>query len=447
MANEETAPASADAKSTDGRAVAAMDLVLRESELRARGDRNPDYEGESRALGLLLEEMANPDGDILQCLVDTAMSLCAAHSAGISVLQASDGGALFRWRAVAGQWAPFAGGTMPREKSPCGIVLDHDRPLLFRHPERHYALDGMLPAISEVLLIPFHLGGQPVGTVWVVSHDENRRFDKEDERLMTSLARFASTACQLLETQAEARASALDNARLYEQAMVANQAKDDFFSALSHELRTPLTSILGWSEFLELDLGADSTLQAARAIKNAATLQARLINDLLDTSRLMTGKFAIVRSDIDLRDLLDEVTTSFRPAAERKSIDLRQEGLDSLTVPADPVRLRQVVSNLLSNALKFTPPGGAVTVSLERLDSEAAIIAKDSGEGIPAAFVPHVFERYAQLGERRDGGMGLGLTIVRHIVELHGGSVRVESAGEGKGSTFVVRLPLAGSSS
>ena len=418
-----------------------LESVCTTSELQRRGRRPPHYEAESGALASLLEETASTSGDVLQKLVETALTLCAAHSAGISLLQQTDEGVVFCWRAVAGQWARFHGGTMPREVSPCGIVVDQNSTQMFSHPERYFPIANLEPSISEVLLIPFHIAGQPVGTIWVIAHDESRRFDQEDERLMTSLGKFASTVCQLLETRAEARAGDLENARLYEEAKAANQARDEFFAALSHELRTPLTSVLGWSTLLARNPDRESALEAARAITNAASLQAQLIDDLLDVSRMITGKFAVLKAEVDLRVIVEDSVSWVRPAAAAKGISLRWHPPDSIMIPGDLTRLRQVMNNLLSNAIKFTPHGGMVSTSLETQGSEAIITVSDTGEGMPPEFLPHVFERYAQLGERRHGGMGLGLAIAKHIVEAHGGSVAAQSAGVGSGSTFTVRLP------
>ena len=437
MANSGTASAPSDSNDNP----LPLEAVLTTSELERRGRRVPDYAAENRALTSLLETVSS-SGDVLEKLAETALSLCAAHSAGVSLLQQSDEGMVFRWRAVAGQWARFVGGTMPRGASPCGEVLDQNCTLLFNHPERHYPIAELLPAVSEVLLIPFHVSGEPAGTIWVIAHDESRRFDLEDERLMTSLGRFASTACHLLETQAEVRASGIENARLYAEAIDANRARDEFFAALSHELRTPLTAVLGWAALLARHPDRESAVEAARAIMSAATLQAQLVDDLLDVSRIMTGKFAILKANVDLNALVEDALTSFRPTAAAKKVSLRPELSGPIMMSGDPTRLRQVMSNLLSNAIKFTSNGGLIATRLKREGSEAILSVSDTGEGIPQQFLPHVFERYAQLGERRLGGMGLGLAIVKHIVDLHGGSVSAESAGEGKGSTFTVRLPV-----
>jgi PAS domain S-box-containing protein len=175
--------------------------VIGALELKKRPSRSPDYQGESGALVALAQEMANSPRNVLQKLVDIALELSRAHSAGVSILEEENGRQIFRWHAVAGQWSRYAGGTMPRESSPCGTVLDRNAALLLSHPERYYSIPPTIaPAIVEVLLIPFYVAGEGVGTIWVIAHDESRHFDGEDERLIGSLGKFASSACQTLKS-------------------------------------------------------------------------------------------------------------------------------------------------------------------------------------------------------------------------------------------------------
>src|ERR1700674_39810 len=175
--------------------------VITTPELKKRPSRSPDYHAESRALVALAQEMANSPRNVLQKLVDIALELSRAHSAGVSILEEENGRQIFRWHAVAGQWSGYVDGTMPRESSPCGTVLDRNAALLLSHPERYYPIPPtMAPAIVEVLLIPFHVAGEAVGTIWVIAHDESRHFDGEDERLIGSLGKFASSAYQTLKS-------------------------------------------------------------------------------------------------------------------------------------------------------------------------------------------------------------------------------------------------------
>ena len=230
--------------------------------------------------------------------------------------------------------------------------------------------------------------------------------------------------------------------QLYEEARSAIEAKDDFFSAISHELRTPLTSIAGWAALLLLDDPDAATIsEAARSIASSAAVQAQLIDDLLDVSRIMTNKFAIAEAKVDLRDVIEDSVSGMRPIAAAKDISLRKHVERSVVVDGDPARLRQVLTNLLANAIKFTPAGGLIETRLSQDGSFAVIDVSDTGEGISAAFLPHVFERRAQATERRFAGLGLGLSIVKHIIELHRGTVEVRSEGVGKGATFTVRIP------
>jgi len=231
------------------------------------------------------------------------------------------------------------------------------------------------------------------------------------------------------------------------EAETANRLKDEFLSTLSHELRTPLTAIIGWSRLLiDGEVEPDKRPKALETIARNATFQAHLIDDLLEVSRIITGKLRLEFSPCDLRPVIEAVVESLRPTAEAKAVqlDLWLEP-DVALIYGDVDRLRQVIWNLLSNAVKFTPRNGSVQVKLQRDKTHVAIAVRDSGEGIKRDFLPHVFERFSQSDgstTREHGGLGLGLAIVRHLVELHGGAVRAESPGEGLGSTFIVTLPL-----
>jgi PAS domain S-box-containing protein len=227
----------------------------------------------------------------------------------------------------------------------------------------------------------------------------------------------------------------------------ANTVKDEFLATLSHELRTPLTSILGWSYLLtDGKLDKQQTVSAIETIARNARAQGRLIDDLLDISRIMTRKISLDLRVVKLAPLIQAVVDDVRPAADAGSINL-ETALDSDVGPilGDPDRLQQIVWNLLTNAIKFTPKGGDAHVRLERNVSHALITVNDSGQGIATEHLPHVFERFRQADSsntRSNGGLGLGLSIVRQLVELHRGTVTAESSGENTGATFRVMLPL-----
>lgn len=231
------------------------------------------------------------------------------------------------------------------------------------------------------------------------------------------------------------------------QAEEASRAKDEFLAIVSHELRTPLTAIYGWSRMLRTtDLDAEAQEHALEVIEQSARAQTRLIEDLLDVSRIVTGKIHIEPRPVELIPIVESAMDAVRASAEIKKIRL-YSSLDAKTGPVsgDPDRLQQIVSNLLSNAIKFTPEGGRIEVRIERTEANIEIVVTDTGVGINQDFLPFVFERFRQADSsstRAHGGLGLGLAIVRHLVELHDGSVVVESPGEGQGATFRVRLPV-----
>lgn len=293
---------------------------------------------------------------------------------------------------------------------------------------------------TSAMIVPLAARGRTLGAVSFISAESGRRYGPEDLAFAEELARRC--------------ARAIDNALLYGEAQSAraaaeqaNRLKDEFLATLSHELRTPLTAILGWSRMLNTgQLNAESTARALESVERNALAQRRLIDDILDVSRIITGKLRLDVRPVDLAPVIEEAIESVRPAAEAKGIRL-QRVLDTgpQVVSGDPERLRQVIWNLLSNAVKFTPKGGRVQVRLERVNSHVEVTVSDTGRGIGADVLPHVFERFLQADStttREHSGLGLGLAIVRHLVELHGGTVRAESEGEGQGATFTVDLPL-----
>jgi PAS domain S-box-containing protein len=241
--------------------------------------------------------------------------------------------------------------------------------------------------------------------------------------------------------------SATRQHELTETAERANQLKDEFLATLSHELRTPLTSILGWSHMLgNSKLDQVATLRAIEVIRRNARMQVQMVDDLLDVSRIITGKLRLSVQPVDLGAIVIAAVDGLRPAAEAKEIRLQLQ-LDTPAgqVSGDPDRLQQVMWNLISNAIKFTPKGGLVLVRLQRVESRVEVTVSDTGLGIAPGFLPHVFDRFRQADAtttRAFGGLGLGLSIVRQLVELHGGTVRVDSEGEGLGSAFTVSMPL-----
>jgi CheY-like chemotaxis protein len=226
----------------------------------------------------------------------------------------------------------------------------------------------------------------------------------------------------------------------------AAQLKDDFVSTLSHELRTPLNAILGWIGVLKQQQSPATLAKAIDVIDRNSRRQSQMVDDLLDMSRIMSGKLRLEVQRLDLAPVIEEAIAAAQPAADAKGIRLVTALGSAATVQGDPVRLQQVVWNLVSNAIKFTPRGGLVQVTLKKVDGYVHVQVGDSGQGIAPDVLPQIFQRFRQgdsSSTRRHGGLGLGLAIVRNLVEMHGGSVEASSEGEDLGSLFTVRLPLA----
>jgi PAS domain S-box-containing protein len=252
-----------------------------------------------------------------------------------------------------------------------------------------------------------------------------------------------------LETAIAAREELLHREQeLRVHAEAADRAKDDFLATLSHELRTPLTAMVGWVHLLSQGrLPPEDRPRAFQVIARSTQAQVKLIDEILDVSRILTGKLTLEREPLDLASVVAEAVESIRPSAEAKGVDLCCEPVaDRLPIEGDHERLGQVMGNLLSNAVKFTPRGGSVAVRISSRADEVVVSVTDTGVGIPPEFLPQVFERFRQADSsstRAHGGLGLGLAIVRYIVEQHGGSIEAASAGRGKGATFSFRLPQA----
>jgi signal transduction histidine kinase len=234
--------------------------------------------------------------------------------------------------------------------------------------------------------------------------------------------------------------------QLRERSVTSGHSRDLFLAMLSHEMKTPLTSILGWTRMLRADgPGSDLFDEALQAIEQSANVQERLIDDLLDVSRAITGKLHLEFEAVDVRKLVEGAVEMLAPRAKENGQHIRITAAEPLSVYGDETRLRQVLWNLLSNAVKYTPSGGLIELSAVATGDGVTISVRDTGRGIRAEVLPHVFDRFHQatLADRaQHGGLGLGLAIVRNIVELHGGRVEAASGGEGKGSTFSVHLPL-----
>ena len=293
--------------------------------------------------------------------------------------------------------------------------------------------EGHLPVRSYLAVPVVGRGGIVHGGLFF-GHSEVGVFTERHELLASGVAGWAAIA--------------IDNARLYQEAAEANRLKDEFLATLSHELRTPLNAVLGWAHMLREGTMQPSMHQRAlESVERNARVQAQLVEDLLDVSRIMAGKLQIKGHAVDLADVVANAIDTVRAGVTAKRLSLRVHAPTEgrIVVTGDADRLQQVVWNLVSNAVKFTPTGGHVDIELGRTDLRAEILVRDNGQGIDPSFRPHLFQRFRQMDAsktRQHGGLGLGLSIVRHLVEAHGGTVAAESDGLGHGSTFRVELPL-----
>ncbi|HSE98792.1 MAG TPA: ATP-binding protein, partial [Blastocatellia bacterium] len=300
--------------------------------------------------------------------------------------------------------------------------------------------------IRSVLAVPLSIHGESSGSI-TFYYRNAKKFSEDEIKVALALGNLAAAAitmAELYEEQSRLREEA-QQARIA--AETASRVKDEFLATVSHELRTPLNAILGWAGVMRKSiLDASVMSRAIEIIERNAKSQSQLIEDLLDVSRIITGKLRLDVGPVELAPVIEAALDVIKPTAEVKGVRL-EPILDTRPglISGDSTRLQQVVWNLLSNAVKFTPRGGRVMVRLERNNSRMEITVSDTGQGISPQFLPYVFDRFRQADSsftRQHGGLGLGLAIVRHLVELHGGSVEVYSPGEGKGATFKVRLPL-----
>jgi len=406
----------------------------------ARGQREAEIIAEvARTINAALDINA-----ILPLVADAARSLTGADMAGIALRE--PGADTLVLRGTFGRGSPrHEEVRIQPGQGLSGRVVATGRPARcddVRHdPAIDPAVQGLYEAegVTALLVAPIAFGGQVEGLLYVANRGP-RLFTTQDEDVVQRLADQSATA--LRNVQLFAAEQAMRSA-----AEVANRMKDDFLATVSHELRTPLTAMLGWIWWLRRG-PVDAVVQsrALETVERNARAQAQLVDDLLDVSRIVTGKLRLDPRPVDLRTVIEAAIDSVRTAADGKDIALTADLPAAVAaVTADPDRLQQIVWNLLSNAIKFTPSGGRVDIGLEMGPGEARIIVSDTGAGISPEFLPYVFDRFRQAeasSTRKYGGLGLGLAIVRHLTELHGGTVHAASEGEGRGTSFSVCLPI-----
>lgn len=288
--------------------------------------------------------------------------------------------------------------------------------------------------LISYLCVPIVAHDRALGAMTMANAESGRRFSDDDLRIARDVASRSALA--------------IETAQSYQQLQSANRVKDEFLATLSHELRTPLNAVLGYARMLQSGaIAEDKVPQALEVINRNAGSLAQIVEDVLDVSRIVLGKARLRMLPTDVAAVVEDACVTVSPAADAKGVRLKCTlGHGTATVSGDHSRLQQVVWNLLSNAVKFTPTGGSIEIRVTQDDAHVEIVVTDTGIGFAASFRPYMFERFRQAESgttRLHGGLGLGLAIARHIVEMHGGTIEAESAGEGKGATFSVLLPLS----
>jgi len=372
-----------------------------------------------------------PLDELLNELLVRVRSILRADTAAILLL---NGGDLVARVAKGLEEEVAAGVRIPLGSGFAGRVAAEKRPIFIADIDHAQMLNPILrqKGVRSLLGVPILFEGSVIGVLHVGTL-QPRQFDRQD--------------AQLLQIVADRIGLGIEYARLYREAQETSRLKDEFLATVSHELRTPLTPILAWvSQLRRRRLDPARTARALEAIERSARAQARLVDDLLEVSRIIGGKLRLDIRPMRLASAIEAAIEAMRPAAAAKNIRV-VTSLDPRIelIWGDPERLQQAVWNLVSNAIKFTPEGGRVDVRLECVDSHLELTVRDTGRGIAPEFLPYLFERFRQAdpsSTRALGGLGLGLAIVRHLVELHGGTVEAESAGEGMGTTLRVRMPF-----
>ncbi|RFU44493.1 response regulator [Paraburkholderia sp. DHOC27] len=409
--------------------------------LSSRAMREPDYALENAALVRLARAQTGPRANLLDEIAQTALLICQAGSAGISLIESVGDSRQFRWLAVAGLCSDLRDHVTAWDACPCSITLQAGEPRLFIEPQDQFPC-LRFPGIDvpEGLVVPITNDDRQLGAIWVMSHTPERRFDREDVRMLSNLAVFAGSALTIVNDR--------DNG------IASDQRHGEFIAMLGHELRNPMAPI-------DSAIGAAKKLCAENStaveVLTVAQRQVRhlraLVDDLLDAARLKHGKLAIRHSDTSLNDIAFDAVTTVKHHFDSRRHTLKVVGLDApIRVFADHVRLSQVLGNVLSNAAKYTPVGGTIEMTVEvgadpesRQHGVVTVRVKDDGIGIDQAAQPHVFELFAQSVRnkgRAEGGLGIGLAVARRMVELHGGSISLHSDGPGTGTEVTLKLPI-----
>ncbi|MCP3727730.1 ATP-binding protein [Paraburkholderia sp. CNPSo 3272] len=408
-------------------------------DVTARSARKPDYERECRALLALASAPAHSRDALLQKTADFAMDLCCAQTAGISLLERAGDENVFRWHTVAGRLAHLSGLTTPWRECPCAVVIEAGEPLLFTALATDFpALASACGGVHEALILPIVSGGRRLGAMWVASLEENCRFTREDQRVLTDLASVASGVLELVRAREHSRRE--------------TQRYSEVIAVLAHEFRNPLGPLENAIDAMQVVSEGREPLSAYLAVAQRQIRHLRtLMDELQDASRLDHNKLSIAPVETSLSEVLADALAAVeeRRLERHHTLSLKVPP-ENLRLCADPVRLTQIIANLLSNAVRYTLPGGNIAVSVEHLvrngEPHVAIVVRDNGIGISPASLPHIFEPFAQFARThdggKDGGLGIGLALAQRFAELHGGAVEIISKGVGQGTEARLTVPV-----
>ncbi|MCG5075378.1 ATP-binding protein [Paraburkholderia tagetis] len=441
--------------------VVTADAVLVTEDLSRRPIAMRNYQAECAALSGLGKQMAVNARRVPQTVAELALDRCRADSAGVTMIEprmtgergekgergergerGGRGGrdeaeSVLRLVAIAGPLASCAGRGARLDETPCGTAIERNTVLLVREPARYFAaLRRVEPQIHEALIVPCAIDGEIVGAVWAATHTYDKRFDAQDARFLGDLGAFVAAAQRMT--------GALEQVNLTHQT---DRRKDEFLVTLAHELRNPLASISNVAQLLLRNNAAAPAPEGIAEILNRQVHQVtRLVDDLLDLSRIAQGKLEFDMRPTALADAVRSAVESCRPYFDENRQTLTVSLPEApVMLTADSVRLTQIIANLLHNAAKYSEPGAQAWLTVTRDGSDQVLISvRDSGAGIPKEQLGHVFEMFVQAHRdtaRGKRGLGIGLMMVKQLVEHHGGRVEARSAGPGLGSEFVVSLP------
>ena len=466
---------------------APLDSILCTDELLRRPSRPPDHRKENTALAALVSALADSPHTILQALADKVLETLNADSAGLSLL--TKDGRRFYWAAIAGAWQPHIGGGTPRDFGPCGDVLDCNRAMLFTHWERRYPyLSAAMPLAEEGLLVPFYVNGKAVGTIWTIAHRNHRKFDAEDQRVLESMARFASAAYQtvesieelkseivarekaeaelrrlteILEAEVRVRTQELEqqNEQLRRSEAQLAEGRSELArvtrvmglgvltASIAHEVKQPIGAIFANAESsLRLLTQREPDLEKVRVFTNRMVADARRVSEIVDRIRNTASRRAPEQEELSLDEVINESLNFLYHELQLKGVTVTLDlARDLPQVLGDRTQLQQVIVNLVMNAAQAMTQVAATepSISLRAQLSNpqiACCVVEDSGPGIDPKHLPRLFDSFFTT---KDTGMGLGLAICRSIVESHGGRIRADNNSALGGARFSFDLPIA----